>query len=318
MRFLFVMDPAESMLPDKDTSFAFLRGALARGHECWHCQPHEVSCNERQIAARARRITVSDSAPHVSLFEPRSLNARELDSIFVRKDPPFGSSYLHLTQLLDLITAQCFVFNSPRGLQAANEKLYALRFAEFTPRTLVSAEPKDLLDFLAQIGGTGVLKPLDGAGGFGVLQLRQDDKNTKAIVDLLTLEGARPALLQEFLPAVESGDKRILLLEGRILGAIRRVPQADDIRANIHVGGTVEPTDLNPRERHLAEVVGAKLAAEGLNFVGIDLIGDKLIEINVTSPTGVQQLSRHLGRSLELEVIAWVEDKVNALRKSAT
>jgi glutathione synthase len=317
MRFLFVMDPAESMAEDKDTSFAFMLGSLARGHECWHCLPHEVSYRNTGVGASARRIVVSAQAPHVALFERQRLDEAEIDAVFVRKDPPFDSSYLHLTQLLALVQPRCFVFNAPRGLQAANEKLFALKFSAFTPATLVSADPAELLEFLSAIGGHGVLKPLDGAGGFGVVQLNHGDKNTKALIDLLTLEGRRPALLQEFLPEVAAGDKRVLLLEGRVLGAIRRIPQRDDIRANIHVGGTVEATELTPGEVAIVEGIRPSLVEQGLFFVGLDLIGERLIEINVTSPTGIQQLSRHVGRPLAEDVVAWVEQRVKAAGSSA-
>lgn len=314
MRFLFVMDPPEGMLPDKDTSFAFMRGALARGHECWHCHPRDVGCRGGSVEALAQRIVVSDTPPHVTLFELRRWSDLELDAIFVRKDPPFDSEYLHLTQMLELATKRCLVFNAPRGLQAANEKLFALHFAPFTPKTIVSSQPEQLLEFLEQIGGHGVMKPLDGAGGFGVVQLQQNDKNKKALIDLLTLEGRQPALLQEYLPAVTAGDKRVLLLDGTVLGAIRRIPQHDDIRANIHVGGTVAPTSLSEAESALVEHLGPRLVELGLYFVGLDLIGERLIEVNVTSPTGIQQLSSHLGRPVEQDVIAWVERRVTSLR----
>lgn len=310
MRFLFVMDPPETMLPDKDTSFAFMRGSSRRGHECWHCLMHEVGYREGVVFAQARRISVSDQAPHVNLFESRRLDQSEIDAVFVRKDPPFSIEYLHLTQLLSLLPRRCCVFNAPRGLQAANEKLFALAFAQFTPRTIISAKREELLDFLSALGGTGVLKPLDGAGGFGVVRLSTTDTNTKALIDLLTLEGRQPALLQEFLPAVAEGDKRVLLLDGALLGAIRRIPQADDIRANIHVGGIVQPAELTDRERSLIEQIGPRLTEYGLYFVGLDLLGERLIEVNVTSPTGIQQLSSHVGRPLEDDVIAWVERRV--------
>ncbi len=316
MRFLFVMDPPESMLPDKDTSFAFMRGALARGHECWHCHPRDVGCRGSNVEALAQRIIVSDKPPHVTLSARCRWSDLELDAIFIRKDPPFDSDYLHLTQLLELAAERCFVFNAPRGLQAANEKLFALRFTPFTPKTLVSAQSEQLLEFLEQIGGHGVMKPLDGAGGFGVVQLQQSDKNKRALIDLLTLEGRRPALLQEYLPAVTAGDKRVLLLDGKVLGAIRRIPQRDDIRANIHVGGTVEPTTLSEAENALVAHLGPRLVELGLFFVGLDLIGERLIEVNVTSPTGIQQLSSHLGRPVEQDVIAWVEKRVTSLRGS--
>lgn len=312
MRFLFVMDPAETMLPDKDTSFAFMRGALARGHECWHCLPRGVGYQQGRLHAQALRIQVADSPPHVILSEPRRLVEHDLDAVFVRKDPPFDSEYLHLTQLLSLLGERCVVINAPRGLQAANEKLFTLRFSRFAPRTLVSADRAELLGFLAVLGGPGVLKPLDGAGGYGVVQVAVGDKNTKALIDLLTGEGKQQVLLQEFLPAVADGDKRILLLDGKPLGAIRRVPQADDIRANIHVGGRVEPTELTTAERAVVDALAPQLVALGLYFVGLDMIDERLIEINVTSPTGIQQLSRHVGRPLEQDVIAWVEQRVGA------
>jgi glutathione synthase len=317
MRFLFVMDPPGSMLPDKDTTFAFMRGALARGHECWCCLAHDVGYRDRRVEALAQRLIVSDSPPHVTLFEQRRLQALALDAVFVRKDPPFDDAYLHLTQILDLAAGHCFVFNAPRGLQLANEKLFALRFDSWLPRTLISSEPKELVEFLGAIGGHGVIKPLDGAGGFGVMLLSQEDKNKRAIVDLLTLEGRRSALLQEYLPEVRDGDKRVLMLDGKLLGAIRRVPQRDDIRANIHVGGTVEPTTLSEREAVLVAEVGPQLTELGLYFVGLDLIGERLIEVNVTSPTGIQQLSRHVGRPLEQDVIAWVERRVVELSSKA-
>jgi glutathione synthase len=317
MRFLFVMDPAQSMLPDKDTSFVFMRGAIARGHECWHCLPTEVAYREGAIHARATRIEVADQAPHVTLGDLRRLCEHEIDAVFVRKDPPFDADYLHLTQLLTLLPKRVVVLNSPRGLQAANEKLFTLNFSDVIPRTLVSANREEILDFLASLAGPGVLKPLDGAGGFGVVQIAVGDKNTKALIDLLTNEGKQPALLQEFLPAVSGGDKRVLLLDGVPLGAIRRIPQADDIRANIHVGGRVEPTELTSAERAVVAAVGPRLLEHGLYFVGLDMIGERLIEVNVTSPTGIQQLSRHVGRPLEADVIAWVEARVGAAADGA-
>lgn len=314
MNFLFVMDPVETMLPDKDTSFAFMRGAQARGHECWACLPHQITSSPADLFAHAVAVHVSDTAPHVVKGESKELALSTLDAIFVRKDPPFDTAYLHLTQLLDLVEHQTLVLNSPRGLRDANEKLFALQFREYTPRTLVSASPSRLHAFLREIGGTGVLKPLDGAGGYGVVLLREGDTNVRALVDWQTQEGRCPALLQEFLPMVKDGDKRVLLLDGEPLGVIRRVPHMEDIRANIHVGGTVVPASLTPKEQELVAAVGARLRLQGLWFVGLDLIGEKLIEVNVTSPTGLQQLARHLGRPVEQDVIAWVETKALALK----
>lgn len=314
MQFLFVMDPAETMLPDKDTSFAFMRGALARGHTCWHCLPLDVASVNRAVTAEATSIVVQDIVPHVTLGEKRTLLLSEIDAVFIRKDPPFDSAYLYLTQQLDLVTESTLVVNSPQGLRDANEKLFALQFAEYIPRTMVCASPGKLLTFLDELGGRGVLKPLDGAGGFGVVLLQSNDPNARALVDLLTHEGKRKALLQEYLPIVHEGDKRVLVLDGQPLGAIRRVPKGHDIRANIHVGGSVEPAELTHAELVLVRDVGGKLASRGLWFVGLDLIGERLIEVNVTSPTGLQQLARHHGTALEERVIAWVENRSQALK----
>lgn len=315
MQFLFVMDPVETMLPDKDTSFAFMRGALARGHECWHCLPGDITSVARRVTADATSIVVRDVVPHITLGEKRTVVLSELDAVFIRKDPPFDSAYLYLTQQLDLVSRSTLVVNSPQGLRDANEKLFALQFAKHIPKTMVSASRSKLLSFLDELGGSGVLKPLDGAGGFGVVLLQVHDPNTRALIDLLTHEGRRKALLQEYLPVVRQGDKRVLVLDGRVLGAIRRVPHGQDIRANIHVGGSVVPADLTPLERELVQDVGAELSARGLWFVGLDLIGERLIEVNVTSPTGLQQLARHQGKPLEEDVIAWVESRSQILRR---
>jgi glutathione synthase len=306
------MDPAESMIFDKDTTFAFMRGALARGHECLHCLPVQVNNLGREVFADVRPVKVQGSAPHVELGARALVKLAELDAVFVRKDPPFDAAYLHLTQQLELVKDRTLVVNDPRGLRDANEKLFAFHFAEFMPRSLVSADRERMLQFLADVGGHAVLKPLDGAGGSGVVLLTQGDRNTRALLDLLTQEGRTLALIQEYQSAVTEGDKRVLVLDGEPLGAILRVPRPDDLRANIHVGGTVKPTELTPQELELVRSVGAELRAHGLWFVGLDLIGEKLIEVNVTSPTGIQELARFQGRPTEQDVIAWVEKRVTA------
>jgi glutathione synthase len=201
------------------------------------------------------------------------------------------------------------IVNDPRGLRDANEKLYAMQFREWMPRTIVSADRDGILAFVAEVGGEAVIKPLDGAGGVGVLQLRVGDKNARAIVDVLTLEGSRLAMVQQFLPSVSAGDKRILLLDGEPLGAILRVPRADDLRSNIHVGGSVVPTELTPREKALVAAIGPRLRRDGLVFVGLDVIGEHLTEVNVTSPTGMQELGRFTGTKPADRVIAWVEEQ---------
>jgi glutathione synthase len=308
------MDPAETMTADKDTTFAFIRGAMARGHECLHCLPREISNEGREVFARARKVTVSERVPHVSLGSDERVELAKLDAVFVRKDPPFDAQYLYLTQQLDMVKDRVFVMNDPRGVRDANEKLFAFQFLEFMPRSLVSADRAEIIAFVSTVGGTAVLKPLDGAGGSGVVVLTTGDRNVRSMVDIMTMEGKRLAMVQEYQPAIRQGDKRVLLLDGEPLGAILRVPREDDVRANIHAGGQVVACDLTPREQALVRSVAPKLREHGLWFVGLDLIGEKLIEVNVTSPTGIQELGRHQGKRPEEDVIAWVEKRAFSAR----
>jgi glutathione synthase len=310
MHILFIMDPAEAMLPDKDTTFAFIRAAQKRGHCCLHAAPEGLSVRGRRVFVRARPLSVNAVAPFVVLGEAETFDVHELGAVMIRKDPPFDTAYLHLTQELDLVKADTLVVNEPVGLREANEKLFALQFEEWMPRTLVTCDREELLQFTRDVGGRAVLKPLDGAGGSGVVALRTDDKNARALTDILTHEGKVQAMVQEYQEEVVTGDKRVLLLDGKLLGAILRVPRADDIRANIHVGGRVEPTELTRREQALVDAVGPRLSQAGLYFVGLDLIGEKLIEVNVTSPTGIQELGRFNKSEPEAEVIAWLEKRV--------
>lgn len=315
MQFLFIMDPAEGMLADKDTTFAFVRSAQARGHRCLHADPSDLACEGRRVSASVRPLSVSDTAPHVTLGERETVDLARLDAVIVRKDPPFDTIYLHLTQQLDLIKDRTLVVNDPRALRDANEKLYALFFEKWMPRTLVTRDRTAIFEFLRLVGGQAVLKPLDGAGGSSVVTLRSDDKNARALCDMLTQEGKVQAMVQQFQPSIVRGDKRVILLDGRPLGAILRVPRPDEFRANIHVGGSVEATTLTAEEEALVADVGPQLAARGLFFVGLDLIGGKLIEVNVTSPTGIQELGRLTRTRPEDAVIDWLE--TNAQKKKA-
>lgn len=307
MRYVFVMDPMDKVLPDKDTTFAFQRASQSRGHENLHCEPKDVFIREGEVFAWVRSVKVSDAAPHVALDAPQMVKLADVECIFIRKDPPFDNAYLYLTLMLERLRGRTLIMNDPRGLREANEKLYTLHFGEWMPKTLVSALPDEIFSFLKDLGGTGVIKPLDGAGGAGVMLLRSDDKNARAIVESLTLEGKRLAMLQAYLPAVTSGDKRILLLDGAPLGAINRIARADDLRSNIHVGGRVEACDVTEEELRMIRALAPRLKADGLIFVGLDVIGGKLTEVNVTSPTGIQELSRHRGEDVAAEVIKWVE-----------
>lgn len=313
MRFVYVMDPMDRVLPDKDTTFAFLRAAQAKGHTSLHCEPRDLFVKGGDVHARVRPIRVSDTPPHATFGASESVRVADTNAVFIRKDPPFDAMYLYVTHLLELARGKTLLINDPRGLRDANEKLYALHFAEFMPKTVVTSFEDEIFAFVKSVGGRGVIKPLDLAGGSGVMLLSPNDKNARAIIQLLSDEGRRLVMVQEYLPAVEKGDKRILLLDGKPLGAINRVPRADDLRSNIHVGGSVEPCDITKEEQAMIAHMAPRLAKDGLVFVGLDVIGGKLTEVNVTSPTGIQQLSQHKKRDVSEDVIAWVEKKVHAM-----
>src|SRR5579859_3704936 len=313
MRFLYVMDPVERVVSDKDTTFAFQRAAQRRGHLGLHCEPRDVSIEGGDVWARAREVRVSDVAPHFTMGEPADVRLADLQCVFVRKDPPFDGEYLYLTLMLEVLRGRTLIVNDPRGLRDANEKLYALHFAAHMPRTLVTSDRDRIHRFVSDVG-VGVVKPLDGAGGSGVMMVSRADRNSRSIVDYITQEGARHAMVQEYLEAVRAGDKRVLLLDGEVLGGINRVARDDDMRSNIHVGGRVEPCDVTSEERAVIADMAPRLAQDGLVFVGLDFIGGKLTEVNVTSPTGIQELSRHLGRDVAERVIAWVERRASDFR----
>jgi len=306
MRFVFVMDPMDRVVVDKDTTFAVQRAAQRRGHACLHCELRDVYVHDGDVWASVRPLGVRDAEPHFSLGAAQDLRLAEADCVFVRKDPPFDSEYLHATLMLERLRGKTLVLNDPRGLREANEKLYAIHFVKYMPRTLVTTSRERIHRFVSEMG-TAVVKPLDGAGGNGVLVVSSKDRNTRSIVDTITREGTRHAMVQEYLSAVGEGDKRVLVLDGEVLGAINRIARDDDVRSNIHAGGRVEPCEVTPAERQVVAEMAARLAADGLVFVGLDFIGGKLTEVNVTSPTGIQELSRHVGWDVAERIIGWVE-----------
>jgi glutathione synthase len=313
MRFVYVMDSMDRVVPDKDTTFAFQRAAQRRGHRNLHCEPKDVFVDGGDVWARTRAVTVSDTAPFFAFGEASDVRLADVQCVLIRKDPPFDAEYLYVTLMLEKVRGRTVVLNDPRGLRDANEKLYTLHFARHMPRTLVTTDRERIRAFVAEVG-TGVVKPLDGAGGSGVMVVAQGDRNVRSIVDYITHEGTRHAMVQEYLPAVRNGDKRVLVLEGAILGAINRIARDDDVRSNIHAGGRVEPCDVTAEERAIVADMAPRLAADGLVFVGLDFIGTKLTEVNVTSPTGIQELSRHCGRDVAEDVIAWIERRANDYR----
>jgi len=311
MRFVFIMDGLDGVNPDKDTTFGFLEAADALGHESLHCLIHQLTRRGSTVTAPVRKLRVSPAG--LSFDGPASwVDLAQVDAVLIRTDPPFDDAYAYGTLLLEAVRGKTLMVNDPRGLREANEKLYALTFPRHTPATLVSADRDAIHDFVDQVGGKAVIKPLDGMGGFGVMAVDKTDTNARAIVDMLTLEGRQLAVVQAFIPAVTEGDKRVLLLDGELLGAILRLPPQGELRANIHVGGLVQPCELSAREHAIVADIAPRLRADGLFFVGLDFIGERLTEVNVTSPTGIRELSRFAGTRKSDEVIRWIEKRVAA------
>jgi glutathione synthase len=317
LRLLYVMDPMSRLLVDKDTTFAFMLEGQRRGHPQWHCGPADLFVDRTTPHARARGVEVRRGDPHYTLAEERTVALEWFDVVFMRKDPPFDLGYFFATHVLGLADARAtLVVNDPRGLREANEKLYALRFPEVIPESLVTADPARLKVFMDSLGGEMIVKPLDGCGGAGVFHVHRGDRNLNAILEMSTLEGTRLVMAQRYLPAVREGDKRIIVLDGEPLGAIVRVPREDEHRGNIHVGGRVERAPVDARDREICARLAPRLRADGLWFVGLDVIGGWLTEINVTSPTGVQEIDRLEGVCLEARVMDFVEARAARLDRS--
>ncbi len=315
MRFLVVMDPIERVDVDKDTTFGFLLASQARGHEAFYCHAEHLYYGLDGPAVRCAPLEVwRRPEDFYALGDWRDMALGEFDSVWMRKDPPVDWTFLHATYLLD--RADTLVVNDPRGLREANEKVYALQFRDFVPETMVSNDPARIRSWLESRTAPLVVKPVDGHGGIGVFRLERGDRNVNSILETLTDQGRRWVMAQDYLPAAREGDKRIILLDGEPLGAIMRVPKADDHRGNIHVGGTVEAAGLTARDREICAAVGPKLASDGLWFVGLDVIGDSLTEVNVTSPTGIREVHDLGGDDLGDAYVAWVERQC-ALRGGA-
>lgn len=312
MRLVVVMDPVSTVRVDEDTSFALMLEAEARGHRVDHCLISDLYLENGEACARVRKASMArDPKEPIVLGAVEVVALKNVDAVFVRTDPPFNEMYLWATQILEKLRGHTLVINDPRALRDANEKLYACHFPELMPETLVSNQKAQIRAFVDKLGGKAVIKPLSGAGGAGVMALTTGDMNFNAIIEATTENEKRFAMTQKFLPEVKTGDKRILLLEGEPLGAILRVPRADDVRSNIHVGGTVQKATLNADDLRIVSTVAPRLKQDGLYFVGLDVIGGRLTEVNVTSPTGIQQMSRLDGVNLSARVIEWIEKRVS-------
>jgi len=304
----FLMDPIESIDIAGDTSFVMMLEAQRRGHRVFYLEPGDLGVSDGRPVARVRPVTLRREAGRHADVGPDHLVTLDddIDVLFQRKDPPVDAEYVASTQMLTLCR-RCRVLNRPSGILAANEKLYAQHFAEFMPETEVSRSIPKLVDFMAKVGGEMIVKPLDGRGGEGIFHVRHDDRNLFSILEQATGFGSRWTMAQRYLGAIRDGDKRILLVDGEPIGALLRVPSDKEVRANLHVGGRPEKAEVSDGDRAIIERIQPFLRRDGLFFVGIDVIGGLLTEINVTSPTGVQEINALDGVKLEERILDGVE-----------
>ena len=312
-RMLFVMDPIEQEDVSGSTSLVFMNEAQARGHEVLICEPEDLEVIDGRAAARVTPVTLKmEPGDPATRGEPRTVMLDDaIDVAFQRKDPPVDGAYVISTQIMGTCQ-RTLVLNDPRHILSFNEKLFALHFPDLMAETTVTRDMSVLRDFMARVGGEMIVKPLDGKGGEGIFHVHGGDRNLGSILEQASAFGTRWTMAQRYLPEVRNGDKRILLLEGEPIGAVLRVPAEAEVRANLHVGGRAAKTELTPADRAIVERVGPVLREHGLFFVGIDVIGDKLTEINVTSPTGVQEVNALDGVRLEATFIDAVERRLEA------
>jgi glutathione synthase len=307
------MDPLEKIGIAGDSTFALMIKAQERGHRQFHYLAQDLSYEDGLVRARARPVTVQRvEGNHFSAGEPVVLDlASDVDVVLMRQDPPFDIGYITATYLLERIAGDTLVVNDPRSVRDAPEKLFVLDFAEFMPPTMISRNLAEIREFHARHGEI-VVKPLHGKAGEGVFRIGRDGTNLTALTELFVSIWKEPFIAQAFLPSVTDGDKRIILVDGEVAGAINRRPKAGEFRSNLAAGGTAEKTELTNREREICAAIGPELKRRGLLFVGIDVIGGMMTEINVTSPTGIVALDRFNGSDTPGLIWDAIEAKVSA------
>jgi glutathione synthase len=306
--FAFVMDPPESIDVRADTTFALMLEAQRRGHRILYVDPGNLGVEGGRATAQVQPATLRrEHGSPVQLGPPHAVVLDdEVDVVLQRKDPPVDTAYATATQILTLCR-RSLVLNRAEGILAANEKLYALHFPELMADTTVVRKISQLLDFMEKLGGEMIVKPLHGKGGEGIFHLRRDDRNVNSILEQSTAFESRWVMAQRYLPDVRRGDKRILLLDGEPIGAVLRVPAENEVRSNLHIGGRPERAILDDADRAIIAAVAPSLRRDGLFFVGIDVIGGYLTEVNVTSPTGVQEINAIEGTCLEARILDGIE-----------
>ncbi|MEJ2035767.1 MAG: glutathione synthase [Maritimibacter sp.] len=302
LKIAFQMDPIASVNIDADSTFRIAEEAQARGHELFFYTPDRLSYREGRIMARGCPLTVRrEYGDHFSLGEEQDIDLADWDVVWLRQDPPFDMGYITTTHLLDMIHPGTLVVNDPFWVRNYPEKLLVLQFPDLTPPTMIARDLATLREFKDHHGDI-IMKPLYGNGGAGVFRLDPNDRNLASLHELFTGMNREPLIAQKFLPSVSKGDKRIILVDGEPVGAINRVPQPGETRSNMHVGGRAEKVGLTDRDLEICAAIGPLLREKGQIFVGIDVIGDWLTEINVTSPTGIQELERFDGTNIAAKI----------------
>jgi len=312
MKIGVIMDPIENVDLDADTTFDWMLAAQERGHDLFYIRPDGLRARGSEAFFSGEPISVRRKvSDHFDLGSRVELPMSALDLCWMRKDPPFDDEYLFSSYILELAdeSGDCWVLNRPRGLRDANEKAYILHFPQVIPTTFVTHHAHEIKDFLASQGGRAVIKPLDGHGGAEVFLLREDDPNLNTILEVITRLGRRYVMVQQYIPDARQGDKRILLIDGEPLGAVLRVPQGTELRGNLHVGGKAVRAEITDRDREIIAALSERLRRDGIYFAGIDVLGDYLTEVNVTSPTGIQEMSRFDGQDYSQRWIQWQEER---------
>ncbi len=306
------MDPIESVDVNADTSFDMALEAHGRGHGVWIYQPGSLQLCGGDVLARGRQVEAIQrvQGEHITLGEPGTIDLRSFDVVLVRQDPPFDMAYITAAQILERLTPDVLVLNDPRAIRDAPEKLFVTEFQDLTPPTLITGDAIAIRAFRAAHQDI-IIKPLYGNGGAGVFRMKPDDGNFNSLLEMFELTFREPIIAQKFVPAVTKGDKRIILIDGEAVGAINRVPAAGETRSNMHVGGRAEAVEMNERDQEICDRIGPVLSERGLVFAGIDVIGDFLTEINVTSPTGVQEVRRFGGADISALFWDWVEGRLD-------
>ncbi len=309
MKIAFQMDPIGSVNINADSTFRIAEEAQARGHELFYYGPDQLAFDQGRLTARGYPMQVQRVADAPAILgEMTTVDLADFDVIWLRQDPPFDMHYITTTHLLDLVHPKTLVVNDPFWVRNFPEKLLVLKFPDLTPPTMIARDIDSLRAFKQQHGDI-IVKPLYGNGGAGVFRLTQEDRNLSSLFELFTGFSREPLIAQKYLPAVTQGDKRVILIDGEPIGAINRVPAAGETRSNMHVGGRPEKVELTARDREICAAIGPVLREHGQIFVGIDVIGDYLTEINVTSPTGIQELERFDGINVAEKIWQVIEAK---------